>query len=317
VPQNTIDVGSNPTHCTNLTENEMKYHIDKTGRKILIKDLETSHLENIIKFIEQKAKNGLVIQHGGGTTAEDMWYDEDHLFGEEVLEHMNYYDYKNELNSRINKGATMPEPTILVNQKITEVTFRKDGVSPKGNTPYKLYTVNLQGRSEDFSYFQDSDKPYLTAGMNVIVFKFTTSIKGKYTNHTINEIEIDPTSQSSQQRISEPTYHPVNEKHIDLKDPCVFTSYAMEIAKTLLPYSGTLQKLSIGEISLQCVTSGLAMYRKAMNFVQKPTTAAKPATTTQPKPPAQSAPKPEPVDVPNVPFDDVVPPPEDESDLPF
>ena len=213
----------------------------------------------------------------------------------------------------------MPAPTILVNQKIAEVTFKIDGVSPKGNKPYKLYIVKLHGRNEEFSYFQDESKPYLTAGMNLVVLKFTTKPKGEYINHTINEVEIDPTSQtqSSQQRVSEPTYHPVNDKRIDLKDPCVFTSYAMEIAKTLLPYSGTLQKLSIGEISLQCVTSGLAMYRKAMNFVQKPTTAAKPATTTQPKPPAQSAPKPEPVDVPNVPFDDVVPPPEDESDLPF
>ena len=317
MPQNTIDVGSNPTHCTNLTENEMKYHIDKTGRKILIKDLETSHLENIIKFIEQKAKNGLVIQHGGGTTAEDMWYDEDHLFGEEVLEHMNYYDYKNELNSRINKGATMPEPTILVNQKITEVTFRKDGVSPKGNTPYKLYTVNLQGRSEDFSYFQDSDKPYLTAGMNVIVFKFTTSIKGKYTNHTINEIEIDPTSQSSQQRISEPTYHPVNESN-NIKEISIFTAYAKDLFVAKLQIDKKIinqesgEEMSIPEICKQAVLCGKAMFNLAIGKAKA--TTAKPAA--QPKPPAQPAPKPEPVDVPDIPFGDVVPPP-DESDLPF
>ena len=82
------------------------YHTDKNGKKTKISDLETSHLINIIRLIERKAKEGLVVRYGGGTTAEDIWYDEDHLFGEEVLEHMNFYDYKNELNSRINKGAT-------------------------------------------------------------------------------------------------------------------------------------------------------------------------------------------------------------------
>lgn len=78
----------------------LKYHITKNGDRILIKDLETQHLENIIKLIERKAEEGLVIRRGGGTTPEDIWYDEDHLFGEEVKEHMNYGAYVAELRSR-------------------------------------------------------------------------------------------------------------------------------------------------------------------------------------------------------------------------
>lgn len=78
----------------------MKYHIDKNGNKILIKDLKTDHLKNIIKLIERKAKEGLIVRYGGGTTAEDIWYDEDHLFDDDAKKHMNYNDYVAELESR-------------------------------------------------------------------------------------------------------------------------------------------------------------------------------------------------------------------------
>jgi hypothetical protein len=81
----------------------MKYHKIKDGKKIKLADLELIHLENIIKWIKRKAKEGLIVVYGGsGSSAEDMWYDEDTLFGEDAKRQLNFYDYTEELNRRIN-----------------------------------------------------------------------------------------------------------------------------------------------------------------------------------------------------------------------
>lgn len=82
----------------------MKYHITKDNKKILLKDLELSHLLNILKRIEKQAITGLTIRYGGGSTAEDMWYEEEIIYGEKVLNHLQYNDYKEELNKRYNKS---------------------------------------------------------------------------------------------------------------------------------------------------------------------------------------------------------------------
>lgn len=81
-------------------ERNMIYHTDKNGNKTRIQELETSHLKNIIRWIERKAEEGMTIRRGGGSTAEDIWYDEDDIEGDEVLEHLNYDAYKSELLSR-------------------------------------------------------------------------------------------------------------------------------------------------------------------------------------------------------------------------
>jgi hypothetical protein len=79
----------------------MKTHITKEGKKILLCDLELSHLENIIKWIEKKSVEGLTIRFGGGGNyAEDMWYDEDILFGKKVKKELNYKHYILELERR-------------------------------------------------------------------------------------------------------------------------------------------------------------------------------------------------------------------------
>lgn len=78
----------------------MKYHKTRDGRKILIKDMELDHLKHTIRKIEQLASKGIIIRSGGGTTAEDMWYDEKICVDEEALKYMNYYEYKNELSRR-------------------------------------------------------------------------------------------------------------------------------------------------------------------------------------------------------------------------
>ena len=79
----------------------MKLHKTKLGDKIPLCDLELSHLENIIKWIEKKSINGLHVSVGGrGNYAEDMWYDEDVLFGKEAKQKLNYKDYILELEKR-------------------------------------------------------------------------------------------------------------------------------------------------------------------------------------------------------------------------
>ena len=78
----------------------MKHHTTKLGEKIKLSDLETSHLENILKWIERKAKEGLTVRMGGGSTAEDMWYDEETYYGEKAKKELNFHDYKFELERR-------------------------------------------------------------------------------------------------------------------------------------------------------------------------------------------------------------------------
>jgi len=78
----------------------MKFHKTKDGKKILLSDLELSHLENIINLIERKSIEGYTSRNGGGSCAEDMWYDEDTYYGEEAKKEMNYKDYISEFERR-------------------------------------------------------------------------------------------------------------------------------------------------------------------------------------------------------------------------
>ncbi len=78
----------------------MKYHKTKDGKKILIKDMELDHLKNTIRCFERMASEGITVRSGGGSTAEDMWYEEDVYEGEKALRYLNYYEYKAELSRR-------------------------------------------------------------------------------------------------------------------------------------------------------------------------------------------------------------------------
>lgn len=79
----------------------MKYHTTKEGKKIKLANLELSHLENIMKRIERKAKDGLtVISGGSGSCAEDMWADVDTYFEKAAKSKLNYFAYKAELERR-------------------------------------------------------------------------------------------------------------------------------------------------------------------------------------------------------------------------
>ncbi len=78
----------------------MKFHKTKDGKKIKLVDLELSHLENIIKWIERKAKEGITVRIGGGSCVEDMWYDEETYYGEEAKSQLDFSDYRAELERR-------------------------------------------------------------------------------------------------------------------------------------------------------------------------------------------------------------------------
>lgn len=76
------------------------YHKTKDGRKIKLSDMSIDHLKNVIKMLENIAKNGLTIRDGGGSCSEEYWFEEYTLYGEEALEHLNYEKYVNELKRR-------------------------------------------------------------------------------------------------------------------------------------------------------------------------------------------------------------------------
>ena len=73
----------------------MKTWITKNNEEIPFNELEDSHLLNIIKYIRQKAKEGIQIVSAFGYDGDDdfMSGDIEELYGKDVLK---YYDY-NEL----------------------------------------------------------------------------------------------------------------------------------------------------------------------------------------------------------------------------
>ena len=81
-----------------------EYHTTATGEKILLSNLELSHLNNIISLIERRAKNGLrvVYAHTHENAPDDVPFNESVLFGEKVKDTLNYQMYKNELDRRLN-----------------------------------------------------------------------------------------------------------------------------------------------------------------------------------------------------------------------
>lgn len=75
-------------------------HRTGDGRVILISDMSDLHLINTIRLYKNKAKKGILLRSGGGSCAEDFWYDEDLLLGEEAEEYLNLKAYTEELYRR-------------------------------------------------------------------------------------------------------------------------------------------------------------------------------------------------------------------------
>ena len=75
-------------------------HITKDGDRIPLRKLSDTHLQNIIKLILKKSKEGITIIDGGGTDALEIWYDEYTIIRESVLQKLNYKEYTKERDRR-------------------------------------------------------------------------------------------------------------------------------------------------------------------------------------------------------------------------
>lgn len=75
-------------------------HRTRNGEIIDFKDIETDHLANIVRMIERKSREGLVVIEGGGYDAESFWAEECTLWGEEALQYLRYDAYLDELSKR-------------------------------------------------------------------------------------------------------------------------------------------------------------------------------------------------------------------------
>ena len=80
----------------------MKYHTTKNGQIIRLCDLSMKHLSNIIKHIEKKSKEGVIVESGGiGMNDNEPWYDKDIYYGKKAKKLLHYNDYKSELKRRL------------------------------------------------------------------------------------------------------------------------------------------------------------------------------------------------------------------------
>ena len=84
----------------------MRIHTTKDGTKVKLRDMTDSHLAATIRLFERRAKEGVTVRMGGGSCAEDMWYDEDTLCRAVALERLGYADYVKERDRRISNNTT-------------------------------------------------------------------------------------------------------------------------------------------------------------------------------------------------------------------
>jgi hypothetical protein len=75
-------------------------HRTRDGRLIPLYDLEFEHLKNIIKWIERKSKEGLIVRTGDGSSEQDMWYKEEIIFGEKAKKQLKLSIYLAEYKKR-------------------------------------------------------------------------------------------------------------------------------------------------------------------------------------------------------------------------
>lgn len=78
----------------------MFIHKTKEGIKIPLSELNEDHLKNIIAYIKRKAKIGILFQNGGGQDSNDIWYNEERLYGKQIKRYLHYKKYKEELKKR-------------------------------------------------------------------------------------------------------------------------------------------------------------------------------------------------------------------------
>jgi len=80
--------------------NDKLFHCMKSGEKIRISKMTTSHLKNTINLIKRKAESGLTLSFGSCYWG-DMYYDEEVIYGDEVLNVLHISRYTEELQKRV------------------------------------------------------------------------------------------------------------------------------------------------------------------------------------------------------------------------
>ena len=78
----------------------MAKHITKDGVVIDIDKMSDHHLKNMIDMIKRYAKNGMIVQHGGGFDPDNFWFYEERLYEEDVYDYFSYHKYKKEWKKR-------------------------------------------------------------------------------------------------------------------------------------------------------------------------------------------------------------------------
>ena len=84
----------------------MKAHVTKDGKKIKLCKMTDSHLDATIRLLERRAKEGITVGTDG-SCAEDMFYDEDTLYGEDALEALEYDEYVKERDRRLSDNSNL------------------------------------------------------------------------------------------------------------------------------------------------------------------------------------------------------------------
>jgi hypothetical protein len=167
----------------------------------------------------------------------------------------------------------MPEQQTLVNQVVKEIKKTdKTGTNEYGN--WTLYKLKFMQIDKTFSYFKKDGETLPDVGTNLLLVKYVEDKKGNTTYYTIKKIEIDPTSQSSQQRVSEPTYHQLASSDSGIKEISIFTAYAKDLFVAKMQTDKSIQEMPISEICKQAVLCGRAMYNLAIGKKATPKAAA-------------------------------------------
>lgn len=101
--------GMHALHREMLDESEVRareeksgemVHVSSDGTRTKIKDMSNRHLLNTVRWIERQAQTGHRFVPGGGSDPDEMWLDEEVLFGAEALEFLRYNVYVAEARRR-------------------------------------------------------------------------------------------------------------------------------------------------------------------------------------------------------------------------
>lgn len=76
------------------------HHTQKDGTVIPIAEMTDKHLLCTIALFEKRCAEGVIVRSGGGSCAEDMWYDEDRLTGKKAEAHVGLAAYRLEAQKR-------------------------------------------------------------------------------------------------------------------------------------------------------------------------------------------------------------------------